>query len=327
MVLDRPHRPLRAAELPEPQPGPGQVKLAVRTCGVCRTDLHIYDDELRGAAKPELVMGHQIVGEVVAAGEGAERFAVGERVGVPWLGWADGTCRYCREGRENLCENARFTGYDVDGGYAELAVAAEGFCFPIPDLYSDTEAAPLLCAGLIGYRALRLVGDAERLGFYGFGSSAHILCQIAVHEGRRVFAFTRDGDGDTQAFARRLGAEWAGGSSEQPPEPLDGAIVFAAVGPLMVAALRASAPGARVISAGIHMSEIPAFSYDLLWEERTLGSVANLTRADGEELLRIAPEVPVRAAVTTYALEDAQQALEDARAGRLEGSAVLVIDD
>jgi propanol-preferring alcohol dehydrogenase len=270
-------------------------------------------------------MGHQIVGIVVDRGEGAERFEVGDRVGVPWLGWADGTCRYCREGRENLCENARFTGYDIDGGYAELTVAAEDFCFSIPAMYSDAEAAPLLCAGLIGYRALRLVGEAERIGFYGFGSSAHILCQVAVHEGRRVFAFTRDGDTDGQAFARRLGAEWAGGSSQLPPEELDGAIVFAAVGPLMVQALKACARGARVISAGIHMSEIPAFSYDLLWEERTLGSVANLTRADGEDLLRIAPEVPVRAAIATYRLEDAQQALEDARAGRIEGSAVLVV--
>jgi propanol-preferring alcohol dehydrogenase len=325
MVLDRPHQPLRAADLPEPEPGPSQIKLAVKTCGVCRTDLHIYDAELQGAPKLPLVMGHQIVGEVVAAGEGVERFGLGDRVGVPWLGWADGTCRYCRSGRENLCEHARFTGYDIDGGYAEFAVAAADFCFPIPDLYSGPEAAPLLCAGLIGYRALRLVGEAERIGFYGFGSSAHILCQVAVHEGRRVFAFTRDGDSEGQAFARSLGAEWAGGSSELPPERLDGAIVFAAVGPLMVQALKASAPGARVISAGIHMSEIPAFSYDLLWEERTLGSVANLTRADGEELLRIAPEVPVRAAVTTYPLEDAQRALEDARAGRIEGSAVLVV--
>lgn len=325
MVLDRPGRPLRLAELPEPVPGPGEIKLAVRTCGVCRTDLHIYDAELQGAPKLPLVMGHQIVGEVVAAGEGARRFELGERVGVPWLGWADGTCRHCREGRENLCEHARFTGYDVDGGYAESTVAAEDFCFRVPPSYSDAEAAPLLCAGLIGYRALRLVGDAERIGFYGFGSAAHILCQVAVHEGRRVFAFTRDGDEGGQTFARGLGAEWAGGSSALPPEELDGAIVFAAVGPLMVQALRASARGARVISAGIHMSEIPAFSYDLLWGERTLGSVANLTRADGEDLLRIAPEVPVRAAVTTYPLEEAQQALEDARHGRIEGSAVLVV--
>jgi alcohol dehydrogenase, propanol-preferring len=325
MVLERPGQPLRAAELPEPDPGPGQIKLAVRTCGVCRTDLHIYDAELQGEPKLPLVMGHQIVGIVVERGDGAERFAVGERVGVPWLGWADGTCRYCRGGRENLCENARFTGYDVDGGYAEFMVAAEDFCFRVPAIYPDAEAAPLLCAGLIGYRALRLVGDAERIGFYGFGSSAHILCQVAVHEERRVFAFTRDGDTDGQAFARRLGAEWAGGSSELPPEELDGAIIFAAVGPLMVQALKTSARGARVISAGIHMSEIPAFSYDLLWEERTLGSVANLTRADGEDLLRVAPEVPVRAAVTTYPLEDAQGALEDARAGKIEGSAVLVV--
>src|SRR6201996_3623723 len=325
MVLDFPGQPLRAAELPEPEPGPGQVKLAVRACGVCRTDLHIYDDELQGAPKLPLVMGHQIVGEVVAAGEGATRFEFGQRGGVPCLAGADAPCRYCREGRENLCERARFTGYDVDGGYAEFTVAAEDFCFRIPDLYSDAEAAPLLCAGLIGYRALRLVGEAERIGFYGFGSSAHILCQVAVHGGRRVFAFTRDGDTEGQAFARRLGAEWAGGSSELPPEELDGAIVFAAVGSLMVQALKASARGARVISAGIHMSEIPAFSYDLLWEERTLGSVANLTRADGDDLLRVAPQVPVRAAVTTYPLEDAQQALEDARHGRIEGSAGLII--
>jgi len=325
MVLDQPGQPLRAAELPQPEPGPGQIKLAVRTCGVCRTDLHIYDSELRGEPKLPLVMGHQIVGTVVGLGEGAGRFELGDRVGVPWLGWADGTCRYCRSGRENLCEHARFTGYDIDGGYAEFTVAAEEFCFPIPSLYADAEAAPLLCAGLIGYRALRLVGEAERIGFYGFGSSAHILCQVAAHEGRRVFAFTRDGDLAGQEFALNLGAEWAGGSSELPPERLDGAIVFAAVGPLMVQALKASAPGARVISAGIHMSEIPAFSYDLLWEERTLGSVANLTRADGDDLLRVAPQIPVRAKVTTYALEDAQQALEDARAGKIEGSAVLVV--
>ena len=323
MVLDRPGQPLRAAEIPEPEPGPGEIKLAVRTCGVCRTDLHIYDAELQGEPKLPLVMGHQIVGIVVDRGEGAERFEVGERVGVPWLGWADGTCRYCREGRENLCEHARFTGYDIDGGYAEFAVAAEDFCFRIPPLYSDAEAAPLLCAGLIGYRALRLVGAAERIGFYGFGSSAHILCQVAVHEGRRVFAFTRDGDTDGQAFARRLGAEWAGGSSELPPEELDGAIVFAAVGPLMVQALKASARGARVISAGIHMSEIPAFSYDLLWEERTLGSVANLTRADGDELLALAPEVPVETHVETVPLLQANEALARLRAGDVRGALVL----
>ena len=324
MVLDEPRHPLRLGEVPDPEPGPGQVLLSVHACGVCRTDLHILDGELSEPKLP-LVPGHQIVGTVRAAGEGAERFAAGDRVGVPWLGWTDGECRYCRSGRENLCDRARFTGYDVDGGYAERAVADERFCFPITAGYPDEQAAPLLCAGLIGYRALRLVGEAERIGFYGFGAAAHILCQIAVAEGRRVFAFTRAGDAATQEFARGLGAEWAGSSEEAPPEELDGAIVFAAVGPLMVQALKASARGARVISAGIHMSEIPSFSYELLWGERTLGSVASLTRRDGEDLLRIAPEVPVRAAVTTYPLEDAQRALEDARAGRIEGSAVLVI--
>ncbi len=277
MILERQRQPLRPAELPDPEPGPGQVLIAVRACGVCRTDLHIVDGELREPKLP-LTMGHQIVGTVAGAGEGAERFAAGERVGVPWLGWTCGECRYCRSGRENLCDRARFTGYDLDGGYAELAVADERFCFPVPEGYPDEQAAPLLCAGLIGYRALRLVGDAERVGFYGFGASAHILCQVAAHQGRRVFAFTREGDAEGQAFARELGAEWAGSSAEAPPEELDGAIVFAPVGPLMTAALRASAKGARIISAGIHMSDIPAFPYEQLWGERALGSVANLTR-------------------------------------------------
>ena len=323
IVLDAPREPLRLAELPDPEPGPGQVLIKVRACGVCRTDLHILDGELDQPKLP-LVLGHQIVGTVVGAGEGAERFEPNTRIGVPWLGWVDEECRYCRQGRENLCERARFTGYDIDGGYAELCVADERFCFPIPDLYADAEAAPLLCAGLIGYRALRLVGEAPRIGFYGFGSSAHILCQIAAAEGREVYAFTRPGDGATQAFARRLGAVWAGGSDETPPAELDGAIVFAAAGELMPAALRASARGARVISAGIHMSDIPSFPYALLWEERTLGSVANLTRGDGEELLAAAPRVPVRTQVRTYPLEEAGAALEDLRAGRIEGSAVLV---
>jgi alcohol dehydrogenase, propanol-preferring len=324
MVLDRPGQPLRAAELPEPAPGTGQVLVAVNYCGVCRTDLHIADGELPEPKLP-LVLGHQIAGTVRAAGEGAERFAPGDRVGVPWLGWTDGTCRYCRSGRENLCDRARFTGYDIDGGYAELAVADERFCFPLPEEYSDEQVAPLLCAGLIGYRALRLVGEAERIGFYGFGASAHILCQIAVHQGRRVFAFTKGGDEKTQAFARRLGAAWAGSSEERPPEQLDGAIVFAPVGPLMTAALRASAKGARVISAGIHMSDIPAFPYEILWGERSLGSVANLTRADGEELLRIAPQVPVRTEVELFPLEEADGALEAIRSGALEGAAVLTV--
>jgi propanol-preferring alcohol dehydrogenase len=322
MVLERQGEPLRAVELPEPEPGPGQVLLEVRACGVCRTDLHIVDGDLTEPKLP-LVLGHQIVGVVVGAGEGAERFAPGDRVGVPWLGWTCGTCRYCASGRENLCDRARFTGYDIDGGYAERAVADERFCFPIPAGYPDLQAAPLLCAGLIGYRALRLVGEAERIGFYGFGASAHILCQVAVHQGRRVFAFTREGDAETQEFARRLGAEWAGASDEAPPEQLDGAIVFAPAGPLMVEALKVSAKGARIISAGIHMSEIPAFSYDLLWGERVLGSVANLTRRDGEEFIELAPRVPVRTEVSVYPLEEAERALDDIRSGRLEGAAVL----
>src|SRR5690349_836071 len=324
MVLERQRQPLRPAELPEPTPGPGQVQLAVSACGVCRTDLHILDGELAEPKLP-LVMGHQILGVVREAGEGAERFAPGDRVGVPWLGWTCGECRYCRSGRENLCDRARFTGYDLDGGYAEVAVADQRFCFPIPDGYPDLQAAPLLCAGLIGYRALRLVGEAERIGFYGFGAAAHILCQVAVHEGRRVFAFTRGGDGETQAFARQLGAEWAGSSEEAPPEELDGAIVFASVGALMTAALRASAKGARIISAGIHMSDIPSFPYADLWEERVLGSVANLTRRDGEEFIALAPRVPVQTEVSVYPLEKANQALEDLRAGRFRGAAVLRI--
>jgi alcohol dehydrogenase, propanol-preferring len=324
MVLDRAHEPLRRAELPDPAPGPGQVLIRVSACGVCRTDLHILDGELSEPKLP-LVPGHQIVGTVCGLGEGAERYGLSERVGVPWLGWTDGDCRYCRSDRENLCDNARFTGYDIDGGYAELAVADERFCFPIPAGYPDAQAAPLLCAGLIGYRALRSVGDAERIGFYGFGASAHILCQVAVHQGRRVFAFTREGDEETQAFARGLGAEWAGSSDQVPPEELDGAIVFAAAGELMPAALRASAKGARVISAGIHMSDIPSFSYELLWQERSLGSIANLTRTDGEEFLALAPRVPVRTEVTTYALEEANAALEDLRTGRFRGAAALTI--
>jgi propanol-preferring alcohol dehydrogenase len=325
MVLERAGEPLRAREVRDPVPGAGQVLLAVSACGVCRTDLHILDGELSKPKLP-LVPGHQIVGTVAAAGEGAERFALGERVGVPWLGWTDGVCRYCRSGRENLCDRARFTGYDLDGGYAELAVADERFCFPIPSDYPGEQAAPLLCAGLIGYRALRLVGEAERIGLYGFGASAHILCQVAVDEGRRVFAFTREGDEETQAFARALGAEWAGSSEQAPPERLDGAIVFAAVGALMPAALRASAKGARVISAGIHMSDIPSFPYEILWGERTLGSVANLTRRDGEEFIALAPRVPVRSEVSTYPLEEANAALEDLRNGRFRGAAVLAVD-
>jgi alcohol dehydrogenase, propanol-preferring len=325
MVLQRQREALRPLELPDPSPGPGQLLISVHACGVCRTDLHIVDGELTESKLP-LVPGHQIVGTVAAAGAGAERFAPGERVGVPWLGWTCGECRYCLSGRENLCDRARFTGYDIDGGYAELAVADERFCFPIPEGYPDEQAAPLLCAGLIGYRALRLVGEAERIGFYGFGASAHILCQVAVAQGRRVFAFTREGDEETQAFALGLGAEWAGSSDGPAPEELDGAIVFAPVGALMVAALRASAKGARIISAGIHMSDIPAFPYASLWGERVLGSVANLTRRDGEEFMELAPEVPVRIEVEVYPLSEAARALDDIRSGRLRGAAVLDID-
>jgi propanol-preferring alcohol dehydrogenase len=324
MLFEQARQPLKPVELPDPSPGAGQVLISVHACGVCRTDLHIVDGELTEPKLP-LVLGHQIVGTVAEAGEGAERFAVGERVGVPWLGWTCGECRYCLSGRENLCDRARFTGYDLDGGYAELAVADERFCFPVPAGYPDLQAAPLLCAGLIGYRALRLLGEAERIGFYGFGASAHILCQVAVHQGRRVFAFTREGDEETQAFARGLGAEWAGSSEGPAPEELDGAIVFAPVGALMPAALRASAKGARVISAGIHMSDIPAFPYESLWGERMLGSVANLTRRDGEEFMALAPQVPVHSEVEAYPLAEADRALDDIRSGRLRGAAVLDI--
>jgi alcohol dehydrogenase, propanol-preferring len=324
VVLARQREPLRLAELPDPVPGPGQVLISVVACGVCRTDLHIVDGDLESPKLP-LVPGHQIVGTVVANGAGAERFAAGARVGVPWLGWTCGECRYCTSGRENLCDRARFTGCDLDGGYAELAVADERFCFPLPARIPDVQAAPLLCAGLIGYRALRMVGDAERIGFYGFGASAHILCQVAVHEGRRVFAFTRPGDAEGQEFALALGAEWAGASDEAPPEQLDGAIVFAPIGALMTAALRASAKGARIVSAGIHMSDIPGFPYEQLWGERTLGSVANLTRRDGEELLALAPRVPIRTEVEVFPLTAADAALDAIRSGRLHGAAVLQI--
>ncbi|HET7484164.1 MAG TPA: zinc-dependent alcohol dehydrogenase family protein [Solirubrobacterales bacterium] len=324
MVLERQRQPLGLAELPDPRPCAGQVLVSVSACGVCRTDLHILDGDLT-EPKSSLIPGHQIVGTVVDAGEGAERFERGARVGVPWLGWTCGECRYCTSGRENLCDRARFTGYDVDGGYAEMAVADERFCFSIPEGYPDEQAAPLLCAGLIGYRALRLVGNAERIGLYGFGASAHILCQVAVHQGRRVFAFTREGDGEGQAFARQLGAEWAGSSDEAPPEEIDGAIVFASVGFLMTTALRASAKGARIISAGIHMSDIPSFPYAELWGERTLGSVANLTRRDGEEFMALAPQIPIRTEVEVRPLKEANEALDSIRDGSLKGAAVLRI--
>jgi propanol-preferring alcohol dehydrogenase len=325
MLLDAPGAALRAGTLPDPVPGPGQVRLRVRACGVCRTDLHVADGELAHAKLP-LVLGHEIVGTVEAAGPGSGRFAVGARVGVPWLGWTCGTCEYCRRELENLCEQARFTGYQVDGGYAELAVADERFCFPIPDSYGDAEAAPLLCAGLIGYRALRPAGDASRLGIYGFGAAAHIVAQVARHEGRRVFAFTRPGDTAAQSFARELGAAWCGASHETPPEPLDAAIIFAPVGALVPAALRAVAKGGTVVCAGIHMSDIPAFPYEILWGERVVRSVANLTRKDGEEFLALAPRIPVRTDVETFPLEHANEALERLRAGQVRGAVVLRYD-
>ena len=297
--------------------------MRVRACGVCRTDLHVVDGELERPALP-LVPGHQIVGEVDGSGRGTERFAPGARVGVPWLGWSCGQCRYCRSGRENLCDRARFTGYQRDGGFAEWVTADERFCFPVPEGYSDLDAAPLLCAGLIGYRSLRLAGDAERLGLYGFGASAHIVCQVARHQGRRVLAFTRPGDQAAQAFARELGADWAGASDEHPPEELDAAIVFAPVGALVPAALRAVRKGGTVVCAGIHMSPIPSFPYELLWGERVLRSVANLTRPDGEELMALAPRIPIRTEVEPHPLDAANTALDRLRAGELRGAAVLV---
>jgi propanol-preferring alcohol dehydrogenase len=313
MVLEAAGRPLAERELPDPEPGPGQLLLSVRACGVCRTDLHVADGELTDQKLP-LVLGHQVVGE---SGDG-------RRLGIPWLGWADGECRYCRSGRENLCDRARFTGYTVDGGYAELAVADERFCLELPAEFGDAEAAPLLCAGVIGYRALRLAGDAERLGLYGFGSSAHIVAQVAWWEGRRVFAFTRPGDEETQAFARELGAEWAGSSGEAPPEELDAAILFAPAGELVPAALRVLSKGGTVVAAGIHMSDVPSFPYDLLWGERSVRSVANLTRADGREFLELAPRVPVRTHLEELPLSQANEALERLRSGRTRGSLVLV---
>ena len=324
MVLERPGTPLRAATLPDPRPGPGQLLLRVCACAVCRTDLHVVDGELPDP-KPRIVPGHEIVGRVVEAGAGAERFRPGDRVGVPWLGSSCGECRFCRAGRENLCESARFTGYQIDGGYAELAVADARFCFALPDAYADAEAAPLLCAGLIGHRALRMAGaDARRIGFYGFGAAAHIAAQVARHEGREVYAFTRPGDAAAQAFARGLGAVWAGPSDRPAPEPLDAAILFAPVGALVPAALRAVDRGGTVVCAGIHMSDIPAFPYAILWHERTVRSVANLTRRDGEAFLALAPKVPVRTSVETVPLDRANDALDRLRAGAVEGALVLV---
>ncbi len=326
MLFEGVGRPLREATVARPVAGPGQVLLAVRSCAVCRTDLHIVDGDLTKPKLP-LVPGHEIVGVVEEVGEGVDQFARGGRVGVPWLGWTCGECAYCSSGRENLCDRARFTGYDLDGGYAEYAVADHRYCFPIPDGYPDLQAAPLLCAGLIGYRSYRLAGDAERLGIYGFGGAAHIITQVARHQSRRVFAFTKPGDADGQQFARELGAEWAGGSDEAPPVELDAAIIFAPVGSLVPAALRAVARGGTVVCGGIHMSEIPPFPYDILWGERTVRSVANLTREDGDEFFRVAPAVPVRTEVQPYPLTQANQALDDLRSGSVRGAAVLVVDD
>jgi alcohol dehydrogenase, propanol-preferring len=323
MVLTAPGRPLEPVELPPPRPEPGQVRVRVHACGVCRTDLHVFDGELREPKLP-LVLGHQIVGTVV---DGGARLAAGARVGIPWLGWTCGECRYCRGGRENLCPFARFTGYQLDGGYAEEAVADERFCLALPSGFTDLQAAPLLCAGLIGYRALRFAGEADRLGLYGFGASAHVVMQVARWEGRRVFAFVRAGDEEAAEFARGLGAEWAGDSLGPAPEELDAALIFAPAGELVPVALRAVAPGGTVVCAGIHMSDVPSFPYELLWQERVLRSVANLTRRDGEEFLALAPQVPVRTEVEVFPLEAANEALDRLRAGRVRGAAVLAVDE
>ncbi len=323
MVLEAPGTPLRQLERPKPAAAPGQVVLRVLACGVCRTDLHVVDGELPHPALP-LIPGHEIVGRVEACGPGVDQLEPGQLVGVPWLGWTCGVCEYCRSGRENLCRRARFTGYQIDGGYAEYTAADARYCFPIPQGYDPVTAAPLLCAGMIGHRSLRAAGDANRLGLYGFGAAAHIVAQVARHQGRRVFAFTRAGDHEAQAFARSLGAEWAGPSDGLPPEPLDAAIIFAPVGALVPAALRAIRPGGTLVCAGIHMSDIPSFPYRILWEERVIRSVANLTRADGREFLRLAPQVPVRTETVTFPLAQANQALARLREGRLRGAAVLI---
>ena len=322
-VLTAAGRPLIAAEMPAPRPGPQQLLIAVHACAVCRTDLHVVDGELSDPKLP-LVPGHEIIGTIVEKGESADRFRVGDRVGVPWLGWTCGVCEYCQSGRENLCDRARFTGYQIDGGYAELTVAHERYCFAIDERYSDVEAAPLMCAGLIGYRTLRMAGDAPLVGIYGFGAAAHIVAQVVRHQGRRLFAFTRPGDVAAQDFARSLGAEWAGGSDQPPPEPLDAALIFAPVGALVPAALAATKKGGTVVSGGIHMSDIPSFPYRILWEERVVRSVANLTRCDAEEFLALAPEAGVTTETVSYPLARANDALSDLRNGALQGAAVLV---
>ena len=323
MLLDAPRQPLRAAEIPTPKPDDTQVLIQIRACAVCRTDLHVVDGELPHPKLP-LVPGHEIVGVVAQTGARATRFKTGDRVGVPWLGWACGECQFCRSGRENLCERARFTGYTLDGGYAEFVAADERFCFPIPDSYADAEAAPLLCAGLIGYRSLAKTGEARRLGIYGFGAAAHIVTQIALHQGRQVFAFVRPGDREAQAFAKSLGAVWAGDSDKSAPQLLDAAIIFAPVGALVPHALRAVGKGGIVVCGGIHMSDVPAFPYEILWHERTLCSVANLTRRDGEEFFALAPRVPVRTTVEEFPLAQANEALARLRDGQVRGAVALL---
>jgi propanol-preferring alcohol dehydrogenase len=326
MVLERPKAPLVLREVPTPEAGEGQILIRVAACGVCRTDLHVADGDLTEPKLP-LILGHEIVGRVVEIGGGIEGFSSGDRVGVPWLGWTDGTCRYCERGLENLCEAARFTGYTIDGGFAEYTVADARYTFHLPEAYDDLHAAPLLCAGLIGYRAYRMAGDAERLGLYGFGAAAHVLAQVARHDGRDVYAFTRPGDTAKQDFARRLGAVWAGDSTERPPEPLDAAILFAPVGPLVVEALKSVDRGGTVVCAGIHMSDVPSFPYRLLWGERVIRSVANLTRNDGARFMEVAARVPIETAVTPFPLEQANAALNALREGKIEGAAVLRIGD
>jgi propanol-preferring alcohol dehydrogenase len=325
MCFAGPHQPLHPTDRSVPEPGSGQLLIRVRACGVCRTDLHVVDGELPNP-KPAVVPGHEVVGIVEKAGPGADRFPLGRRVGVPWLGWTCGECRYCRAGRENLCDRPLFTGYTLDGGYADYVIADQRYCFPIPDAYSDAEAAPLLCAGLIGYRSLNMAGDARRLGIYGFGAAAHIVAQVARHQGREVYAFTRAGDTPAQRFARDLGAVWAGDSGQSPPELLDAAIIFAPAGPLVAAALRVLTKGGTVVCGGIHMSDIPTFPYRLLWEERVIRSVANLTRRDGEEFLALAPKIPVRTEVQPLPLRHANEALRRLRTGEVRGAAVLVTE-
>jgi len=324
MVLHEPKRSLELRDVPKPKPGKGQLLVRVSTCAVCRTDLHVVDGELPNPKLP-LILGHQIVGRVEEIGEENSNFAIGDRVGIPWLGWTDGDCAYCRSGRENLCDNARFTGYTIDGGYAEFTVADARYCFHLPDRYDDVEVAPLLCAGLIGYRSYRKTGDSRRLGIYGFGNAAHLIAQIAIYEGRELFVFTRPGDEATQQAAKELGVVWAGGSDEMPPEKLDAAIIFASVGPLVPAALRALAKGGIVVCGGIHMTDVPSFPYADLWEERVITSVANLTRQDGEEFFETAPRIPVRTQTETFALEQANTAVDLFRAGKLRATAVLRI--